>query len=123
MAFWKHSTRASQEDAELFAELDSLIDELWGYTRYLADLKAIWPNLTEEQRSEIDNSATHQDRYHEKNAERLVEDIKSRTLEIRAHRHVMLKKKILDFLDDWRNQEPDTLKVIHAMMTRPNKKN
>lgn len=99
------------------------MNELWGYLRYLADLKAVWPRLTGDQRSEIDHSSAHQDRYHEKHAARLVEEIRLRTLEIRAHRHEPIKNQILAFLDDWQNQEPDMLKVITAMISRGDRKN
>ncbi len=120
--FWKRSTRASKEDENIFLELDPLLDELWVYMRYLSDLKAVWPNLTEEQQKDIDNSPVQQNRFHEKRAEELVEAIELRTLELKAHRHTALKGKILEFLDDWKDQEPDMLKVIHAMMIRDSRK-
>jgi hypothetical protein len=90
--------------------------------RYLADLKAVWPNLTEEQQKDIDNSPVQQNRFHEKRAEQLVEAIGARTLDLKAHGHTALKGKILEFLDDWKDQEPDMLKVIHAMMIRDSRK-
>ncbi|MDP7638446.1 MAG: hypothetical protein QGG73_01840 [Candidatus Hydrogenedentes bacterium] len=115
-------TCTSKEDVDLFSELDPLLEELWGYLRHLADLKSVWPRLTEKQRSDIDSSAVHRDRFHEKNAERLVEEIRTRASRIRAHRHTPLKNRIIEFLDNWRDQEPDMLKVIQAMMTRGDEK-
>ncbi len=72
---WLWVRRAGKRDRELFRQIEPLLEELWDPIRYMADLKSVWPDLTEAQQAEIEASSVHQERFHERKAEDLTEQI------------------------------------------------
>ena len=113
---WVRSSK--RDDQEVLRHMAQLMDELWRLMRYIEDLKQIWPRLGDTQRAEIEASSVHADRFHEKAAERCVEALATSARRLRSYRHWRLRAIVGGFLDDWRNQEPDMIKVLIAMLKR-----
>jgi hypothetical protein len=116
VAFGYGDRRAASRDRAVMRDVAALLDDLWRPVRFLADLESVWPDLTEEQRREIQLSTPFREGFHEARAEERVREIKVLTRRIRAFRNWRLRAAIMQFLKDWRNQEPDELRVLIAMM-------
>lgn len=119
IAVWMWMRRISRRDQELLRQMEPLLDELWSPMRYLADLRSVWPDLTEVQRADIESSTVYKDRFHQKKAEVAIEQIRFLARGIRSVRHWRLRAVILSFLRSWEEQEPDNLKVLSSMVRRP----
>lgn len=119
---WLWARRAGKRDKELFRQIEPLLEELWDPMRYMADLKSVWPDLTEAQRAEIEASSVHKEQFHERKAENLTEQIFGLAKGVRSFNHWRLRAVLLAFLKNWDDQEPDNLKVLLSMVRRQGQK-
>lgn len=107
----KSGRYTAEEQAALVERVIELLEELWRPTRFLSDLDAVWPTLTDEQRAEIEQSSVYRDKFHENRAQELVQELQSLIGELpAAYRDV--RGDIGRFLRQWRQEEPDTLKIL-----------
>lgn len=109
-----------EEEAALVERLIVLLEELWRPARFLSDLDAVWPELTAEQRAEIEESTVYKEKFHEKRANELIRELQALVGELPSgYRDV--RGDIGRFLRNWRQEEPDTLKILVGRLrtTRP----
>lgn len=91
-----------------------LLDDLWRHARFLRDLEEIWPELTEKQRKEIEDSHPYRERYHENRANGLAELLGNSLSKLRRSTHRAVRNDIRTILEDWRSAEPDNFKILAA---------
>ncbi len=102
---------SAAEEAALVNRIMELLDELWRPTRLLADLNAVWPGLTDEERAEIEESSVYKEKFHENRAQELVRELQELVGDLpSAYRDV--RGDIGRFIRQWRQEEPDTLKIL-----------
>jgi hypothetical protein len=112
---------ATQRDREIFRQMEPVMQDLWRPMRHLADLRSVWPDLTEAQRTEIETSRVYKDGFHEKQVVAGVQQCLALARRIRSFKHWRLRAVIVQFLSDWERVEPDNLKIILAMVRRSGK--
>ncbi len=117
-AFFIWLRAASRRDREVLRQMAPLMEDLWNPLRFLADLRSVWPDLTETQRQEIETSSVYKDEFHKTRARDLVTQLGAMARRVRSARHWRLRGTILKFLREWESQEPDALKVLVAMVRR-----
>lgn len=115
--FWKRRDDKQTEQAAL-TRLRELCDSLERPLRFLADLDAVLPGLTEAERASIRAARPVQDRHHERLAEQLVQEFESTAVLLRSRELRPLRDAVMDFTQSWRDQEPDQLKVIRQLLTQ-----
>lgn len=108
----------ARRDKEVFRQMEPIMEDLWNPLRFLADLRSVWPDLSDEQRAEIENSSTYRDGFHETRARALLDQLESLARRVRAVPHRRIRKAVLEFTREWESREPDSLKVILAMVRR-----
>jgi len=108
--------RAARRDEELLRAMAPLLDDLWRPLRHLADLRSVWPDLNDAQRADIEASTPYQERHHEKQAEALIDKLSASARRLQAMKNWRLRAALLEFLDNWRNEEPDRAKVLLALV-------
>lgn len=113
---WNRRGKAAVADAALLQDMRPAVEELWRMLRYLADLETVWPSLTEEQQAEIQASSVHREGFHAERAQERVSELGGLVSQIRSQAFRPACAMILEFLDDWENEEPDKLKVVLAMI-------
>lgn len=107
-----------EKDRELFRSMMPLLDELWRPLRFLGHLRSVWPDLTEVQRLDIEESLPYRERFHERRIQDYVSKLAPMATAIRAFRHREIRHKLIGFLDQWQTREPDTVKVLVGMMRK-----
>lgn len=114
------SSYTAEEEAALVDRIIVLLEDLWRPARFLADLDAVWPDLTDQQRAEIEESTVYKEKFHENRAQAVVRELQSLIGELPSgYREV--RNDIGRFLRQWRQEEPDTLKILVGRLrtTRP----
>ena len=109
---------ASTRDREVFRQMEPLMEDLWNPMRFLADLRSVWPDLSETQRREIESSSVYRDQFHEKRAVDYVKQLRKLARNLRSTTNWPLRRSIRLFLSDWEAREPDSLKVLLAMVRK-----
>jgi len=108
--------RSQKKDAKLYDQLESVLNRMWEPMRFLADLEAVWPSLSNEQRQEIDDSRVHQNKHHQHMVEEFAQQAKEITLQLKGHRNREVREGVQFFLEHWQQQEPDQIKILLAQM-------
>ena len=115
MLFPRKGTKAGkstpEEVAQLVDRIIVLLDELWRPARFLSDLGAVWPDLTDEQRAEIEQSSVYKEKFHENRAQELVRELQTLVGELPSG-YRDIRNDIGRYLRQWRQEEPDTLKIL-----------
>lgn len=109
-------TSKSQGDIEVFREMLPLMEEMMRPLGLLNDLKRLWPDLTEEQRLELESCSVYRDEYHKHLALECVRKLMPLARDISAYKNRALKEDVLHFLHNWQGQEADKLKVFISLM-------
>ena len=109
-------SRTEQRDLELLSQITIRLEELWEPLRFLDDLRTVWPSLSTEERSEIEASRVYQDKDHQRRAEAMVVEIGEKVQRVKSYKFRSIRQDTLDFLGDWGSQEPDTIKIITAII-------
>ena len=113
---WRRYTL--DHDRAVLRKMEPLLDELYGPLRHLEDRRVVWPNLTDQQRSEIEEALVYRERFHEKQVEKYAGDIISLARSLRAFRYWRLRSEIVSFLKSWHKNQADELKLLIAMVRR-----
>ncbi|MEX2015545.1 MAG: hypothetical protein WD873_02835, partial [Candidatus Hydrogenedentales bacterium] len=112
--FWRRYTL--NHDRAVLRKMEPLLDELYSPLRHLEDRRIVWPNLTDQQRQEIEEALVYRERFHEKQVEKYAGDIISLARSLRAFRYWRLRSEIVTFLKGWHKHQADELKVLIAMV-------
>ena len=107
-------SRKSDSDRQHLQEMLPILDELLPAMRFLADLDAVWDDLSEEERAEIEDSTVYIERDHEKLIEAGVTTLRTLSSKLKGYKLNKLRLEIQEFLDRWSEHEPDRLKVLQA---------
>lgn len=113
---WIWIRTTARKDREVFRQMEPIMEDLWTPLRFLADLRSVWPDLNENQRAEIEQSSTYKDGFHQERAQAHIAQLEGLARNISSIRHVRIRAAILEFLNEWESKEPDSLKVILAMV-------
>lgn len=105
-------------DRAVLRKMEPLLDDLYGPLRHLEDRRIVWPNLTDEQRREIEDALVYRERFHEKQVEKYAGDILALARSLRAFRYWRLRSEIVSFLKGWHKRQADELKLLIAMVRR-----
>ncbi|PCJ56774.1 MAG: hypothetical protein COA73_11600 [Candidatus Hydrogenedentota bacterium] len=111
-------SQTAQRDRETLAHIETLLEELWGPMRFLADLNAVWPSLTAEQRKEIEESRTYREQHHRHLAEESVRQLVTLAETLKSYKHRTLRQEVVEFLRSWETEEPDKIKVILGVLRK-----
>jgi len=109
---------ANTRDRDVFRQMEPLMENLWNPIRFLADLRSVWPDLSETQRREIESSSVYRDQFHEKRIAGHVNQLAELTRSLRSIPNWRLRRSIQMFLSEWESREPDSLKVLLAMVRK-----
>lgn len=104
-------------DHQTFQKMKPVLDDLWHASRLLADIKIVWPELSDTEREEILQSRTRQDRFHEKVAEGKVAELLDLSRDIRSFKYRKFREDMLRHLNHWDSREPDQIKIFAAQIT------
>lgn len=115
-----NDTQTRPDDLAL-EEMARLLQSLWQPMRLLADLKFVWPELTDKQRNDIRESATYKNKFHESRVKEIIAKITRLAHELKESRNRKLRREILTFLRYWDKQEPDRAKVLASAITHRRK--
>lgn len=107
-----------KKDREIFVTMMPLLDELWRPLRFLGDLNSVWPDLSDVQRVEIEQSIPYREHFHEQRIEKYVSELAPMARAIRAFRHRPIRQELIGFLEHWQTREPDRVKVLVGMMRK-----
>jgi hypothetical protein len=107
---------APRQDRELLRRIARQMKELWRPLRYLADLRSVWPELTEDQRREIEASIPYRNRFHERRVRACVDQLLPLVRQIQSYKHRELRNDMLDFLKSWDRYEPDQVQIFLALI-------
>jgi len=103
-------------DRQILDAIAAGLDELWKPMRFLADLHEVWPELSEDERADIEASRPYRDQYHRRLAEAKVAELRRLSAEIHAHEHQTLRDRLEQFLRHWDAQEPDQARILSALV-------
>lgn len=115
-----NDTQTRPDDAAL-QEMAQLLQDLWQPLRLLADLKFVWPELTDKQRNDIRESVTYKNKFHESRVKEIGAKITDLAHELKESRNRKLRREILTFLRHWDKQEPDQAKVLASAISHRRK--
>jgi len=104
------------QDEAVVADILPLLDDLWSPMRFLADLQAVWPDLTPEEREELENLQPLRERFHERLATGYLRRLEDLTGLLSSGPYRSLRDELMTFIENWQEQEPDKLKVFKAMI-------
>lgn len=107
---------AVSHDEAVLADILPLLDELWAPLRFLSDLQAVWPDLTPGEREEFENLQPFRERFHERLAKGYLHGLENLTQELGSAQYRGLRDELMLFIETWKEQEPDKLKVFKAMI-------
>lgn len=93
-----------------------MLEELRRGLRFLADLRLVFPHLTETERSEIVEARVRKDRFHERLVRENAEEVLVLARQIKSFKYRRLKDDIVKFIDECEMREPDQLKVFVAQL-------
>lgn len=111
---WKRRKR--REDREVLVQIEPLLTDLWRPMRFLADMKEIWPNLSDQERREIEDSRPYREGFHEKWAEYRVAELLALAHQLNSNECRPLRRDLVAYLETWPEQEPDKLKIFAAVV-------
>lgn len=109
---------SKKDDLERLEAMIPLLEALWKNLRYLDDLRVVWPRLTDAQRAEVEASSVHRNRFHEQSVESAAAELRGLARGLRSYRYWRLRGLVIEFIENWREQEPDKIKVLTAMIKR-----
>lgn len=105
-----------QLDTDLLMAMVPIMEELIKPMRFLSDLRAIWEDLSDQERADIEASRVFRDRDHEKLVEHCVARLTEMLAQLKSSKYKDLKLEMQHFLRDWRTEEPDRVKVLQGMI-------
>lgn len=108
-------------DDSTLEEMERLLRKLWKPLRVLADLKHIWPELTERQRSDIRESLIYRDKFHESLVAKYSAKLTNLANGLQEARNRKLRREVLTFLRHWDRQEPDRARILASAIGRHRK--
>ena len=91
-----------------------IMDELLPALRFRADLEAVWDELPEDERKAIEESLVYREKDHEKLIDAGLKTLREKASQLRSSKHKKVGLEIHEFLDNWRDHEPDHIKIIQA---------
>lgn len=109
-------TKASVQDEQLLLDMVPLLEAMWKPMRFLTDLRAIWPQLSDKERAEIEAASAFRERVHEKRVQAYAAELRDLASQMRGQRCRELKQDVVAFVDEWDTQEPDRIRVLTALM-------
>lgn len=107
-----------KRDSEILADMIPMMEELIKPMRFLSDLGAVWDDLSEKERAEIEGSRVYRERDHERLIEDTVEQLTKMTEQLKSFEYRNLRLEMQHFLNDWRAQEPDRVKVLQGLIRK-----
>lgn len=107
---------ARDNDLETFEQMEPLLEELWAPLRFLTDLRATWPKLTEEQRRDIEGAVVYRDHFHENLVKKNVKELLALARQIKSLKNRRLRTELVGFLKHWRKEEPDKVKIFLGIL-------
>lgn len=107
---------ALRRDREILEEMVPILDRLWDPLRYLADLKAVWDDLSTEERAAIEQSSVHQEAFHENLAAECTAQILALLGAMTSFKYRGLRWQISDLVSNRSTHEPDEVKIILALI-------
>jgi hypothetical protein len=107
-----------KKDGEVLAGMIPLMEELIKPMRFLSDLDAVWDELSDKERSDIEASRVYRERDHEKFIEARIDQLTEMTGHLKSFKYRNLRNEMQGFLGDWRSQEPDRVKVLQGLIRK-----
>lgn len=107
-----------KKDVEILTDMVPLMEELIKPMRFLADLGAVWGDLSEMERAEIEASRVYRERDHDRLAEDRIGRLTKMTEHLKSFKYRNLRLEMQQFLGDWRAQEPDRVKVLQGLIRK-----
>lgn len=112
----KTSKLSPEEEAALVGQILELIEELRRPARFLADLDAVWSELSDGQRAEIEESRVYRERFHERRADETAAELHAALGMLPGGPYREVRAELVRFLRGWRNKEPDGLKIFAGLL-------
>lgn len=107
-----------KQDSELLTDMIPMMEELIKPMRFLKDLDAVWDDLSENERAEIEASRVYRERDHEVLINDRIEQLTEISERLKSFKYRNLRQEMKLFLSDWRSQEPDQIKVLQALIRK-----
>ena len=107
-----------KKDSEILAAMIPMMEELIKPMRFLNDLAAVWDDLSDQERSEIEVSRVYKERDHHIKVEERIELLNKMIDQLKSFKYRNLRLEMQHFLDDWKNQEPDRIKVLQGLIRK-----
>ena len=107
-----------KKDNEILAAIIPMMEELIKPMRFLNDLDAVWNELSDQERVEIEKSRVYKERDHQNKVEEHVERLNRMIEQLKSFKYRNLRLEMQHFLDDWENQEPDRIKVLQGLIRK-----
>lgn len=103
-----------EAERECMESMLPIMDELLPALRFLADLNAVWKDLPEDEQQAIEESLVYREKDHQKLIDAGIRTLREKSATIRSSKHKKVALEIQEFLDNWRDHEPDRVKIIQA---------
>ena len=107
-----------KRDGELLVDMLPLMEALIEPMRFLSDLDAVWEDLSESERTEIEESRVYRERDHERLIEGRIGELSEMTDRLKSLKYRTLRLEMRRFLSDWQSQEPDHVKVLQGLIRK-----
>ena len=107
-----------KQDSEILAEMIPLMEELIKPMRFLSDLDAVWPDLSDDERADIEKSRVYRERDHERKIEERIEMLTQMTDRLKSFKYRNLRQEMRGFLNGWKTEEPDRVKVLQGLIRK-----
>lgn len=103
-----------EAERECLESMLPILDELLPALRFVADLEAVWNDLPADEQKAIEESLVYRDKDHQKLIDAGIRTLRDKAGTLKSSKHKKVALEIHEFLDNWRDHEPDRLKVIQA---------
>lgn len=107
-----------KKDSELLVDMIPLMEELIKPMRFLSNLDAVWDDLSDPERKEIEESRVYRERDHERLIEQRIGDLSEMTARLKSLKYRTVRLEMKQFLSEWSSQEPDHVKVLQGLIRK-----
>lgn len=93
-----------------------MLEDLWRGLRFLADLRSVFPHLSETERREIVESRVRREQFHERLVRENAQEALVLARQIKSFKYRRLKDDLVKYIDECEAREPDQIKVFVAQL-------
>ena len=111
-------SRSGKKDSEILAAMIPMMEELIKPMRFLNDLDAVWDDLSDQERAEIEASRVYKERDHQNRVEHHIEQLTQMIEQLKSLKYRSLRLEMRHFIENWRSQEPDRVKVLQGLIRK-----